>query len=293
MEKKLPPLVGTSEVNLLIDNPEVVIVDARGGMGSFDQYNRGHLKGALYIDLENELSEKTSDAAEGGRHPLPEVARFGDVLGKFGIRPSTRVIVYDDKNGANAAARFWWMMRAAGHVAVQVINGGYASIVKAGLPVSQTVSVRTSADPYPISAWKLPRVDIQLVDRKRTDPEYVVLDVREAYRYRGESEPIDLVAGHIPGAINLPYVNNLDADGHFKDDDALRRQFAEVIGARDVKNVIVHCGSGVTACHMLLALEQAGLPGASLYVGSWSEWSRNQKPIATGASAAGNATFTV
>jgi thiosulfate/3-mercaptopyruvate sulfurtransferase len=248
------------------------------------------LKGALYIDLENDLSQKKSNAAEGGRHPLPEPEHFGAILGKLGIRPTTRVVVYDDKNGANAAARFWWMMRAAGHVAVQVVNGGYASIVKAGLPISQTVSNNTRTDPYPISVWKLPMVDMQMVDRKRTDPNSMIIDVREAYRYKGESEPIDLVAGHIPGAVNIPYLNNLEADGQFRTDDALRRQFGELIGARDVTDVIVHCGSGVTACHTLLAMEHAGLPGASLYVGSWSEWSRNQKPIATGASAAGNVT---
>ena len=293
MEKKLPPLLSLGELNSLLENPEVVIVDARGGISSFDEYAQGHLEGALYVDLENELSEKKSDAADGGRHPLPDPARFGAVLGKLGIKPSTRVVVYDDKNGANAAARFWWMMRAAGHVSVQVLNGSYASIVKAGLPVSQTVSDRTPTNLYPVSAWKLPTVNMQMVDRKRADPAAIVIDVREAYRYKGESEPIDLVAGHIPGAVNLPYLNNLEADGQFKTDDALRTQFSDVVGARDVKNVIVHCGSGVTACHTLLAMEHAGFPGASLYVGSWSEWSRNQNPIATGASAAGNVTSSV
>ena len=133
--------------------------------------------------------------------------------------------------------------------------------------------------PYPGEGWKLPTVNIEGVQAAAKDPDSLVIDVREAYRYRGEKEPIDLVAGHIPGAINVPYVNNLSENGSFRTAGDLASQYQEVLGTRDPSNVIVHCGSGVTACHTLLALEQAGIKGANLYVGSWSEWSRRDLPV--------------
>lgn len=285
MEKTLSPIIKADDARLYINRPDVVLVDARGGPDAYERYEAGHLQGAVFIDLENDLSKKNVNAANGGRHPLPDPDDFGSMLGKVGISTSKHVLVYDDKGGANAAARFWWMMKAAGHIQIQVIDGGYKAIVEAGLPISQqTPDSLPVGKPYPVSHWKLPTVGIETVAKAGVENDYLVIDVREAYRYKGESEPIDLIAGHIPGAVNIPYVNNLEADGRFRSPSVLTEQYEAVIGKRDKQKVIVHCGSGVTACHTLLAMEYAGIEGANLYVGSWSEWSRNERPIATGES---------
>ena len=140
----------------------------------------------------------------------------------------------------------------------------------------------SSAPPYPTERWKLPTVNIDDVQAAANDPESLIIDVREAYRYRGEKEPIDLVAGHIPGAVNVPYVDNLAENGNFRNVEDLASLYQDTLGPRDPSKVIVHCGSGVTACHTLLALEQAGIKGAKLYVGSWSEWSRRDLPVGKG-----------
>jgi thiosulfate/3-mercaptopyruvate sulfurtransferase len=275
-------IITTDQLKALIQDEEPVLIDARGGADAIKHYNSGHLENALFADLETDLSEKSANAAHGGRHPLPKPENFGRFLGKLGITPSSTVIVYDDKKGANAAARFWWMLKAAGHEKVYVVSGGLDAIAKAGIPVSKTVSSHSEAGPYPVTEWKLPIIDGDFVANVSNNPEFMIIDVRENYRYVGESEPIDLVAGHIPGAVNIPYTTNLDENGDFKSVDELATKYREAIADRDPRNVIVHCGSGVTACHTLLALSEAGLEGAGLYVGSWSEWSRNDRPVATG-----------
>ena len=280
MNHKPTPLIEAADINSQTNRPDVVFVDARGGVDAYARYLSGHLAGALFFDLESELSAKGADAKQGGRHPLPDPHAFGRLLGRKGITPSTYIIAYDDKSGANAAARFWWMMRAVGHRNIQVIDGGLAAIYEAGLPLSRERSPEGKAtSPYPVTDWKLPMADLTSVDAARSANDALVIDVREHYRYVGESEPIDLVAGHIPGAINVPYTSNLQANGKFRSPEVLAAQYKEAMGRREIKNVIVHCGSGVTACHTLLAIEVAGLPAPSLYVGSWSEWSRNEKPI--------------
>jgi thiosulfate/3-mercaptopyruvate sulfurtransferase len=262
---------------------DTVFIDARGGNDAFERYTDGHLDDALFVNLETDLSAKTTDAADGGRHPLPSPSAFGKLLGSLGIMPSTTVVVYDDKKGANAAARFWWMMKAAAHEKVFVIDGGLDAIEAAGIPLSTDVlTLMTEYPSYPVVDWEWPLANIDDVARAADDPDWLVIDVRENYRFRGESEPIDQVAGHIPGAVNAPYTDNLGADGCFLRAEQLAEQYREVIGAYTPDRVIVHCGSGVTACHTLLALAEAGIPGSALYVGSWSEWSRNQRQIATG-----------
>lgn len=282
MEETSTPLISAGETRQLMNDASVVIIDARGGSDAYARYQAAHLEGAAFLDLERDLSEKGVDAAKGGRHPLPSPQRFGALLGEVGITPSKRVLVYDDKAGANAAARCWWMLRAAGHERVQVIDGGLQAIQQAGLPIRKGPAPPAShAAPYPVTGWKLPLVTMETVDEARVSPDAVVIDVREGYRYRGESEPIDLVAGHIPGAINIPYVDNLRSDGCFESPEMLREKYRGIGGREEPKKVIVHCGSGVTACHTLLAMEIARMPPAHLYVGSWSEWSRNEKPVAT------------
>ena len=280
--KNISPLIDAGKVRSL-NNTKVIIVDARGGADAHKRYMEGHLDGAVFMDLETDLSGRGPDAAIGGRHPLPDVRKFGARLGEVGITPSSHVLVYDDKAGANAAARFWWMMRAVGHSLIQVIDGGLKALQQEGYSIVKTPeSAGGATSPYPVSAWSLPLADIVEVERARNQAGAVVIDVREGYRYRGESEPIDLIAGHIPGAINIPYLDNLDEDGKFRDARSLASRYKNVIGNRSAENIIVHCGSGVTACHTLLAMETAGLKPGKLYVGSWSEWSRNQKPLASG-----------
>ena len=279
MEKK-SPLIKADELSGLMTDKNLVLIDARTGPGVRDKYNQGHLVGALFVDLETEMSRK-KDPARGGRHPLPPIDDFGALLGRLGIDLSSRVIIYDDKNGANAAARFWWMLRSAGHENVQVLDGGLQAAINAGFTMDDKVPVVDTKPKYPVEKWFLPIADIDQAAEAATDPGSLVIDVREAFRYRGESEPIDLVAGHIPGAVNIPYTGNLGADGQFLSADELAAKYQEALKSKDSSNVIVHCGSGVTACHTLLAMDQAGMKIPALYVGSWSEWSRNEKPIAT------------
>jgi thiosulfate/3-mercaptopyruvate sulfurtransferase len=258
------------------------LIDARTGPGAAEKYKDEHLEGAQFVDLETDLAQKSADAANGGRHPLPAIENFTALLGRLGIERSTHVVVYDDKAGANAAARFWWLLKATGHENIQVLDGGLKNAIEAGLPVTNVIPAIKPLPAYPADKWILPTVDAAKVAKAVADPDYLVIDVREAFRYRGESEPIDLVAGHIPGAVNIPYTGNLDADGNFLSAELLADKYNEAIGDHDPKHVIVHCGSGVTACHTLLALEQAGIDIPNLYVGSWSEWSRNERPVAVG-----------
>lgn len=274
-------LLSPKDIHQFIGTPNVIIIDASGGPEAYKKYRVQHVQGAVFVDLETELSQKTLSAAHGGRHPLPDPETFGKTLGKIGITKNSHVIVYDDKAGANASARLWWMLKATGHEKVNVINGGLKAIQAAGIALSNGVVERQSVEPYLFDKWLLPTATLEEVENASKNVDALVIDVREAYRYNGESEPIDLVAGHIPGAISVPFPSHLNEDGLYHDAKELQEKYQSIIENRNSKNVIVHCGSGVTACHTLLALEEAGIKNAKLYVGSWSEWSRNEKPIAT------------
>lgn len=275
------PIISVAQLQTLAAN-DYTLIDARSGPQALAHYEAGHLPQALHVNLDRDLAQHTADPSRGGRHPLPTLTQFAALLGQLGITPESTVIVYDDKSGANAAARFWWMLRAVGHTNVYVLDGGLQAAQAAGIPLSiETEHSKVSAT-YPVTKWQLPTVSIDTIEVVSANPDYVVIDVRDAYRYKGESEPIDLIAGHIPGAINIPFSQNLDAQNHFLPKEQLASIYKAAIGERPMDQVIVHCGSGVTACHTLLALEQAGMPGARLYVGSWSEWSRTGRPIATG-----------
>ncbi len=276
---KISPVIHPTELKSL--KQDIVLIDARSGPSAKANYATMHLKGARYVDLETELSGPKDNPAQGGRHPLPDISKFAQVLGHLGITPDTRVIVYDDKNGANAAARFWWMLRAAGHEQVQVLDGGIQAAIAEELQVSSSEEIVPVQPDYPVTNWLLPIVDINTVEKAAQNPAFTVIDVRETKRYRGETEPIDLVAGHIPGAINIPYSKNLDENGFFLQPDTLRKEYLSSLEGHTAEKVIVHCGSGVTACHTILAMDQAGLDIPALYVGSWSEWSRTERPIAT------------
>ena len=258
------------------------MIDARAGEGANEKYQTLHLEGAHFADLELDLSQKSQDPADGGRHPLPPVEKFAQFLGQLGVGPESHVVVYDDKNGTIAAARFWWMLKSIGHEKVQVLDGGFDAAIAVGFPTGSGTGIPTSLPPYPASLWHLHTATIDEVEKAAQHADYQVIDVREPERYLGLQEPIDLIAGHIPGAVNVPFAENLEDDGFFKKPEALRLKYSQVTGGRDGRHVLVHCGSGVTACHTLLAMAYAGLEIPVLYTGSWSEWSRNGKEIATG-----------
>ncbi|HEX9009696.1 MAG TPA: sulfurtransferase [Holophagaceae bacterium] len=261
----------------------VRLLDARQDPADFAA---GHLPGALHADLNRHLSTASDpgfDPARGGRHPLPDPVRFAAQLGAWGIGPDTEVLVYDASGGGNAAARLWWMLRALGHERVFVLDGGLAAALAVGLPLTTGVTAPAPRPPYPAAGWTWPQARIEEVEARRRDPGSKVLDVRAPERYRGESETLDPVAGHIPGALNAYWMDNLGPDGRFRDREALRRFYLDLLDGTPVDRLTVHCGSGVTACHTLLALEHAGLSGAALYVGSWSEWCRSGREMTPGA----------
>ena len=261
--------------------PNTILIDARAGKDTHDRYLAGHLKNAAYVDLDRDLAAAVTDAAIGGRHPLPDINDFAALLGKLGITPDSHVVVYDDKAAAFGGARFWWMLKAIGHQNVQVLNGGLQAAINADIELSTEEYTPTTIDPYPVAGGYQGTVAIEEVGAAAHDPGRIVIDVRESPRYLGQTEPLDLIAGHIPGAYNLPYITNLDVDGKYLPAEALRKIYDEAIGNVTHEEIIVHCGSGVTACHTLLGMEYAGISGPKLYVGSWSEWSRRDLPIGT------------
>jgi len=273
--------------DLPLTDPNLVLLDARPRA----DYEAGHLPGARHADLERDLSraaEPEHDPAKGGRHPLPSLKAFRATVGAWGIGPDSRVVVYDAAGGANAACRAWWMLRSLGLQQVQVLDGGLEAALAAGLRLTTEPPAFQPLEPLPAVRWLATVADIEVVGQLAKHPRWKVLDVRSGERFRGETEPFDPVAGHIPGAVNLPYAENLEADGRFKSPEALRALYAGLTEGLPPDHLVVHCGSGVTACHTLLALEHAGFQGAdgsapALYVGSWSEWCRSGRERATGA----------
>lgn len=263
-------------------DPTLVLLDARSGPDRRERFLASRLRGARFVDLDADLA-RIGDPARGGRHPLPPPTDFAATLGRLGVGPASRVVVYDDRDGANAAARAWWMLRAIGHRDVAVLDGGLAAAREAGLALeSGPAGLTPDAPPYPARAYGWPLVTIDEVDARRLEPGTRILDARDARRFRGEVEPFDPVAGHVPGAISAPYAEGLDERGRMRSPEALRERFAALLGGVPPSRVIVHCGSGVTACHTLLQLELAGVGGAALWVGSWSEWCRQDRPVGRG-----------
>ena len=279
MNKQFSPLIEAAELLELHKKAAVILIDVSNGKDARPAYNIKHLDGALFIDLNSELADIKDDLADGGRHPLPEIGKFAKTLTNLGITNTSHVVIYDDKNSANAAARFWWMLRAVGHEKVQVLNGGLQHAEKIGFPINDKIETPKKIANYTFENWKLPTVTITEVENNSKNENYLVIDVRENSRYRGENEPIDLVAGHILGAINVPFTTNLNPDGRFLSVEELRQKYQKTFRTTKTENIIIHCGSGVTACHTLLAIDYAGLIIPKLYVGSWSEWSRNDKAI--------------
>ncbi len=262
----------------------VLIVDCRVDLADRAQgeraYLAGHIPGAVFADLERDLSDMSRIAEGLGRHPLPSTTAFNAVLGRWGWTPGLQVVSYDAGPGALAAARLWWLLRLAGVLEVAVLDGGFAAWQAAGLPLE------TASQPRPRTEVALARDARQvIVDHAALhgEPSPLLVDARAAARYRGDVEPLDRAAGHVPGARNRPYVDNFLADGHFKSPAQLREEFATVLNDTAPEQVVHMCGSGVTACYNLLAMEHAGLHGSRLYAPSWSGWvSDPARPVATG-----------
>jgi thiosulfate/3-mercaptopyruvate sulfurtransferase len=251
---------------------------ARPGWGESD-YGEGHIPGAHYANLERDLSGPLGPGL--GRHPLPPVSWMERCLQRWGIGPHTQVVAYDQGPGA-FAARLWWLLRWLGHGAVAVLDGGLAAWREAGLPLQREVPA-VAAVPAAVRRCGEGWLATETLEAELEAGRILLLDAREDFRFRGEREPIDPVAGHIPGARNLPYLGNLDPDGRFLSEAALRERFQRALAGVAARDVVHMCGSGVTACHNLLAMERAGLSGSRLYPGSWSEWIRDpRRPIARG-----------
>ncbi|MFL9845859.1 sulfurtransferase [Flavobacterium rhizosphaerae] len=274
-QNNLQALISASHLKNL--NPQqVVLVDAGSGDEALERYKKQHLTGAVYIDLNRHLSAQNQNAALGGRHPLPDIIVFSKLLGNMGITPNTHIVVYDDKGAANAAARFWWVLTAMGHAKVQVLNVGLQAALKAGIKVSSSITAIIATHPYPVTGWQLKTVTFEEVENATVTKDKLIIDVRDAARYNGITEPIDPVAGCITGAVNFPFKDNLDEDGLFLSPLTLKEKYGPLFEKYTATDIIVHCGSGVTACHTLLAIAYAGLPIPALYIGSWSEWCRKK-----------------
>lgn len=282
MSVNIPPIIQASELMKLYKAENLVIADASSGPNAKSNYDSEHLEGAVFINLNTQLADIKQDVANGGRHPLPEIQDFAKILSEIGISPKSHVVIYDDKNGSNAAARFWWMLKSIDHQKVQVLNGGIEEAKKVNFPTSSKTEIINKTDLYKVNSnWELPIADMSEVERVSQNKDYILVDVRDTARYNGENEPIDLISGHIPGAINIPFTENLDKNGLFLSADELKEKYKKIFKDVKTENIIFHCGSGVTACHSLLAIAYAGLKIPKLYVGSWSEWSRNNKKIET------------
>lgn len=269
---KLSPIIEAQELLKLKDQPNLVIIDASNSKA----YSQEHLANARFVDLNTQLSNIKENPADGGRHPLPELVDFAKVLSNVGIDKASHIVIYDRHSGANAAARFWWMLTATGHSKVQVLNGGFDSAKAAGFPTNYILPKFEKAKIQKLTSWALNQVKIEEVETLAQIESSKIIDVRSPERYHGENEPIDLVAGHIPSAINLPFAENLDEKGNFLSPEILKTQYENILAGTNSQDAVVYCGSGVTACHSILAMTYAGLETPTLYVGSWSEWSRNK-----------------
>lgn len=282
-EKRLrTPLIPAALLAGRLSDPDWLVADCRFELGKPDAgreaWQAGHIPGAIYVDLERDLSGPVTAAT--GRHPLPAIEDFVATLSRMGVTDRTQVVCYDGGSGAYAA-RLWWMLRYLGHDAVAVLDGGFAAWIEEGRPVSNATVARAPsrfvARPRPGMLVDAAGVAAALARGER------LVDVRGAERFAGTVEPLDAVAGHVPGAINLPYLENLDARGRFRPPAALAERWRLATGSAAGSDAICMCGSGVTACQQLLALEAAGLAGARLYAGSWSEWIRDPaRPVVRG-----------
>lgn len=276
-------LITTAELAEHLDDPSWTVIDCRFSLADpaagERAYRQGHLPAARHAHLDRDLSAPIT--AGSGRHPLPEREKLAAALGAWGVVANGQIVAYDDAGGA-FAARLWWLLRWLGHDRVAVLDGGWGRWLREGRPLTADEPARRptvfTARP-PLLTW----MRSEEVQAALAQCAIRLVDARTAERFGGEIEPIDPVAGHVPGAINHPFQDNLAPDGRFLPADELRRRFARRLGRVRPERVVHMCGSGVTACHNLLAMERAGLTGSRLYAGSWSEWIRDpRRPVAKG-----------
>lgn len=277
------PLVSARQLASRLGARDTLVVDCRFDLADPQAGRRawreGHVPGAPYAHLDEDLSSPVTPAT--GRHPLPDPQAFARTLHRWALDEETRVVAYD-QGGGMFAARLWWLLRARGHRRVQVLDGGWAAWTAAGLPVSREEDPPRPPSPAvasrPFEGW----LTTGEVERGLASGALRLVDARAADRFAGRNEKIDPVAGHVPGAVNHPFDRNLGPDGRFLDAGELRRRWEETLAGHPPAGAAMMCGSGVTACHNLLALDIAGLPGARLYAGSWSEWIRSpNRAVAT------------
>lgn len=284
METPFTTLIEPGKLLEHLDRPELVLFDCRFDLGDtergYQDYLKGHIPHAVYAHMDRDLSSAITETS--GRHPLPNPVALIEWLKYSGVNNHSQVIAYDN-SGGTMAVRIWWLLRWLGHTNVAILDGGWQEWTQRSMPIAQEI-------PKPHCGQFIATIDQSqvleteqiLIDLQEPQQQWLLIDARTSERYRGEHEPIDPVAGHIPGAVNLPLQDNLGKDGRFLAPHRLRSLYEPLIGQHPVGKIACYCGSGVTACHNLLALEIAGFRGARLYAGSWSEWIRDSRhPIAT------------
>ena len=277
-------LLTPAELEAAIEAGEATAVDCRFDLmnpaGGRALWAKGHIPGAPYADLDNDLAGHASGSG-GGRHPLPEPSEFAATLGAWGITPDTLVVAYDNMGGA-IAGRLWWMLGWMGHERAGLLDGGIQAWEADKRPLESGAPAIEPAN-YPATGHRRPVAGLADVEDASRSGSMRLLDARDAARYQGLTEPLDSQAGHVPGAVNAFFRENLGPDGRFLPPDRLRERYLELLGGSAPGESCVMCGSGVTACHDLFAMELAGLSGAALYPGSWSEWSQSaSRPVARG-----------
>ncbi|MCW8886523.1 MAG: sulfurtransferase [Motiliproteus sp.] len=276
-------LVSAELLSQHLDGDRWVVLDGRFNLADTEAgrqaYQQDHIPGAIYVHLDEQLS--STIISDSGRHPLPDSQQLADWLGSIGINSNTQVVVYDAMGGA-MAARCWWLLKTLGHENVAVLDGGYPRWQSLGLPSDAAVPAPTATTFE--NRWNAQAVvSVERVVANLDAPQFQMVDARNAERFRGEQEPIDPVAGHIPNALNRDLSLNLESDGCFKPAQQLLQEWQQLLNQQSPENIVHSCGSGVTACHNQLAMEHAGLTGSRVYAGSWSEWIRDPKrPVATG-----------
>jgi len=280
------PLISPQDLQrLLHESPERILIcdcsfDLTDPQAGARRYKEGHLPGAVYVNLDTDLS--SAKTGKNGRHPLPTRERFAARMAELGASDASLIIAYDASDG-QYAARLWWMLRWVGHTAVSVLDGGVRAWQAAGLPLTADAAATTPGT-FSVRPAAVAMVDYAALRASLGQPDLRIVDARAPDRFRGENETLDVIGGHIPGAKNRFFRDNLTDAGTFKSADQLRAEFAAILGKTPAAACVHQCGSGVTACHNLLAMEAAGLTGAKLYPGSWSEWSAQPDAlIATGA----------
>jgi thiosulfate/3-mercaptopyruvate sulfurtransferase len=286
--ERFDTLLDADTLRANLGNPDWRVIDCRHDLAQpqagAQAYAAGHVAGAVFAHLDRDLSG--AKTPQSGRHPLPDPDRLAGCFRRWGIEPHTQIVAYDASAGSYAA-RLWWLARWLGHERVAILDGGWPAILGAGLTI-ETAEPRIAPGRFERGAPLVRWVDVDAIQSARADPSRLIIDARAPDRYAGRNETIDPVAGHIPGAANRFWQANIGPDGRFKPADQLRSEFTALLAARPPGDVISQCGSGVTACHNLLAMQRAGLAGAALYPGSWSQWIADPaRPVAVGSDPGG------